>query len=717
MTLDLKVYCGKELIKTLALREKETYFVGRSKGCHVKIKDEGAISRKHFRLVFKDSQWQLELLSEMGGLRLQGNPIENLTLEGGEELTLSSYRFVFSQDPHQESQEHSEKHSQECSEEYPQENLQEHEHSQEHLQETEESPENPQENSGVQGDDEKTQIGKIEFIPYLLIMDNRQKPMEILRLEGGKSWIAGRGKKCHIQIKNPNASREHFKIQKMEDSFYALDLGSVNGTEINGEPLSSEEMHLLKSGDCLTALNYNFRFEVRDGGYNKKMVEVISNTSEEPPVIHQLQPYQNPNPSPNPNHLPHPYGHPQGTQEQQQGGYGENVPAVSGHPPLDSLASENPSSPASSSFPVSVSSSGSSTSSLRARKRKQVLMVCVSVLLIGVVLRSLDEDAGQKQRDSEQNSPLAMESEKSFENLSEDQKDMVQHSYQLAHNFYLQAKYSLALDQLGKIHHLVDNYKTSHQMQEACQQAISISRELEETRRRNEEKEMLKLKVASIITKCRSLVNPQVDMRELEKCLVPAVELDPENREIASLQGQANEYVELQKQKQRQRQVRQKEFRRLEGLLRKAKGLHKRGRFSTSISVYKKVSRSRFPSLEDKAKRGIASVRGDRAEKIRQLRVQSEVTYERKKLNESIVLLQKALRISPQNVQLQAQLKKQSQELKLKMKGYYQEAILEETLGNLAKAKNIWKEIMEEDIRGNTYFNKAKIKLKRYGEL
>ena len=120
--------------------------------------------------------------------------------------------------------------------------------------------------------------------------------------------------------------------------------------------------------------------------------------------------------------------------------------------------------------------------------------------------------------------------------------------------------------------------------------------------------------------------------------------------------------------------------------------------------------------MRNKVKRGIASVQKDRVEKVRQFKMQSEIAYGRNKLNESVVLLQKALRISPQDSQVYAKLKKRSRELNLKMKNYYQESILEEGMGNLLKAKNRWKRILEEDIKGNPYFNKAKIKLRRYGE-
>ena len=345
-------------------------------------------------------------------------------------------------------------------------------------------------------------------------------------------------------------------------------------------------------------------------------------------------------------------------------------------------------------------------------------MACVGLLLIALFLQLKQE--GFREEGSEEASSAETEmdnNEGSFKNLSQDEKDMIQHSYQLAHNFWLQGKYRLASDQLDKIHNLIDNYKNSNKMQEECNTAIKINKDLEDNQRRMEEAEQLKIKVASIINKCRSLVNENVNMGNLKKCLSPAVELDPENLEITSLQKEAASYIELQQQRFRDRKKRQKKIQGFKALLRKAERLGKEEKFSSSISVYKKVVRSPFSSLKIEANRGIASVERARKDKVNTLRMKSDAAYKYNKLNESVVLLQQALRIFPQNKEVQSKLKKQSKELELKMKSYYQEAILEEGMGNLTTAKNRWKKIMEEDVKGNNYFNKAKIKLKRYGEL
>ena len=113
-------------------------------------------------------------------------------------------------------------------------------------------------------------------------------------------------------------------------------------------------------------------------------------------------------------------------------------------------------------------------------------------------------------------------------------------------------------------------------MQEECYRAIKINKDLEDNKRQIQEMEQRKMKVASIIQKCRPLVHPNVDMEKLQACLISAMELDPENKEIESLQKEAAEYIELQKQKEKQKLARQRELHRLNRLLRQAENLHKR---------------------------------------------------------------------------------------------------------------------------------------------
>ena len=73
----------------------------------------------------------------------------------------------------------------------------------------------------------------------LLVGDRRYS------LESGM-LVIGRARDCDIYLPDPNASRRHAEVRPDGPSFLLVDLGSTNGTELNGKRISQAE---LSSGD------------------------------------------------------------------------------------------------------------------------------------------------------------------------------------------------------------------------------------------------------------------------------------------------------------------------------------------------------------------------------------------------------------------------------------------------------------------------------------
>ena len=71
--------------------------------------------------------------------------------------------------------------------------------------------------------------------------------------------VLGRSKKCDIYINNPYLSKEHARITFEEDKFYIEDLGSTNGTYLNGKELGSRPVRL-KDNDKITFGDISFLF-------------------------------------------------------------------------------------------------------------------------------------------------------------------------------------------------------------------------------------------------------------------------------------------------------------------------------------------------------------------------------------------------------------------------------------------------------------------------
>ncbi|MCC6750187.1 MAG: FHA domain-containing protein [Deltaproteobacteria bacterium] len=72
--------------------------------------------------------------------------------------------------------------------------------------------------------------------------------------------ILGRGLSCRIRFNDPAVSRQHVRLVVAGGSLTVEDLGSSNGTRVNGQPLTTQRA--LKDGDSLQVGNRQFRVHV-----------------------------------------------------------------------------------------------------------------------------------------------------------------------------------------------------------------------------------------------------------------------------------------------------------------------------------------------------------------------------------------------------------------------------------------------------------------------
>jgi Protein of unknown function (DUF3662)/FHA domain len=76
-------------------------------------------------------------------------------------------------------------------------------------------------------------------------------------LEGRGPWSVGRSQENDIVINDPNVSRRHARISRTDNGFIVEDLGSTNGTLLDGAPIDRER---IEGGDELTFGQSTARF-------------------------------------------------------------------------------------------------------------------------------------------------------------------------------------------------------------------------------------------------------------------------------------------------------------------------------------------------------------------------------------------------------------------------------------------------------------------------
>src|SRR5947209_7635104 len=75
----------------------------------------------------------------------------------------------------------------------------------------------------------------------------------------GNRAVVGRLDTCDLPINDRSVSREHARLSRLRDTYILEDLGSTNGTLVNGRRIN--ESVILRPGDVVTFGSIEFRYE------------------------------------------------------------------------------------------------------------------------------------------------------------------------------------------------------------------------------------------------------------------------------------------------------------------------------------------------------------------------------------------------------------------------------------------------------------------------
>jgi hypothetical protein len=103
-------------------------------------------------------------------------------------------------------------------------------------------------------------------VEFIWPSDLKGQQIVLSAFDEGKSYVVGREKSTeqHIAIRltNVSVSRRHCEIWREDGAFYIKDLGSTNGTAVNGRSLKPHVPRLLHDGDLVQLLWFQFRFKL-----------------------------------------------------------------------------------------------------------------------------------------------------------------------------------------------------------------------------------------------------------------------------------------------------------------------------------------------------------------------------------------------------------------------------------------------------------------------
>lgn len=671
----LKVRLRGKTLSDIPLSEEKTYTAGRKEDADICLQGDKGISREHFKLSSNNGVWTVESISRFGEILIGGEKAENIPLEHGMTFAVPPYEFEFLMTSADAGSG---------------------------------APGGAKAGGPFEADvnamigeefvPEKTFVGIAPSVPYIKVMDTQGEPKELIRLEGGDSWLAGREPTCNIQIRDQRVSRRQFEVRKSGSQYYIIDLGSVNGTLVNGNPISTNDLTPLKSGDAITVLENYLYFELHDPNFKSRM-EMVSLQPATPLI--DLSSSENPPPVPFSSHLIH-------VPEP-----GQSLPAVPGyHTPANFDPYGNQMPPALS-FPTQESSGNPLFD------KKNRVKVIIGVLAIGFVAFTLLED-------KESDVPVAHQvvSNDPFTKLTPEQKKLVKDTLQLAKSYYMQGKYELSKSELVKMTEFIPEYEDSKKLFQLAEEAIYVQQEQrrqeEMARNQKEQEEKIQAKAQA----CRAKMTPDMTRDQMELCLEEVMAFNPGHPLFEELFGViANRQAEIAA-KAAGDAAHEAEVARLKGIYAKAKALDVANKPLSAIKAYEGVIAARLPDpggLKAVSTRRIAEIKKMINAKTEAMQKESEKLAHDGKLRDAIVALRAAKQVDPQNPLLDEKIETYKLKLQEEMMRYYQEGILDESFGNVdgdenkPGAKQKWRKILQNDIEDGEYYKKAYIKMKKYG--
>ena len=104
-------------------------------------------------------------------------------------------------------------------------------------------------------DSSVVKAGASEIVARVILPDDRKITL------GKATLVIGRLAECDIAFDDSNVSRRHAEIKALVGGFAVNDLGSTNGTKVNGVTITFERA--LRDGDIISVGSHSIRYEAQ----------------------------------------------------------------------------------------------------------------------------------------------------------------------------------------------------------------------------------------------------------------------------------------------------------------------------------------------------------------------------------------------------------------------------------------------------------------------
>jgi tetratricopeptide (TPR) repeat protein len=506
---------------------------------------------------------------------------------------------------------------------------------------------------------DRTQAIHMKLKAILYRLDGDGVATEALTL--GEGLIeAGRSRSSQVKLISEKASRKHFKMENDGSKVTLSDLGNSSHTYVNEKVISH---CILNSGDEIRVGNEKFRFEFVDPNF-EQAVNLTNNT--------QIAAKSD---------LP------------EQAVIKFTPPGYSNYLGNSRIPKKRP--------------------GLNPAFIAGIIVIVVLFIYLGV---SENLKKSTTDRHLAGNLPSAPQNQGVSDKLTPEQHKFLEDTYNLAMNLYTSGRYDLSALEIEKILRIAPNYKDARNIQAYAQQALEIKKQKDEADRRQKELEVTARKVNDTLDECDKLLSRH-RYNDVAPCVSRISDLDPENGRAENLVLAAKQQIELIEQTQEHKAFVKRRKAQVQAFFQKAQKEMNEKRYPSAIDSYQKAASladRESGDVREKAKNGIQSAKQKIISTSDADFRDGKQALDAKEYKKAIIKLSEALRIYPQNGDAKISKERAESELHIEMKNIYSESVIDENIGNIEPAKKKWKQIIEQDVPADDYYQKAKIKLGKY---
>ena len=669
-----------KLLHEIDLQEDKEYNIGRDQDNDIVLPNQHGISRKHLVLSKGDgSSWIVRNLSQTSSLIVEDQNVEEAAIEPEGSFQIKDCEFFIKEKVAEKSQPSLP--VVDSSKEEAEIPLSSSSSEQKGKLTVKEEPGRDMK---VVSSDEKTAIMDFNkddhslMKAFLKIYDADSGQKDIFTLEDQTEWIIGRDVECDIQVESDSISRKHFKIQKDGSQYLISDLKSANGTCVNDTELTPGKAYPLRSGDVIYILDMEILFEIKNLSLEKELVSMkappaaslsVIPDSKNAPIITQQQGVMPPTPVDMP---------------------GVIVEGVDDVSPLKRFYRQN-------------------------RKRVLLYGTILSVAVFGGVYY-IQEEAARKHAEEQ----AKLLKNRNPGGLSDKQFEQVKNIYEQAKLLYVENQFEYCKSEIRKLHQYIDSYEKSKELEVKCAQAAENQQKqfhIEEQKRKEKETDEFITKVSS---ECGAKFDTFTIRYELMSCLQSAIELSPADGRITSLVDRFDTNAALKAAEQERKQKRRQFIQSIMAKYNYAKSLNEKGKTLEAMAAYEKFikisNHKELKTKREQAKRELASIKKNFNNRINTLLGGCETKYKQKQWKKAFYACDSVSKAvpPPRNRPALDFMKEAKNRLEIQMKPLYEEAAINESMGNVAVAKDYWNKILLKDVKAGVYYMRAKTKLDSY---